>query len=157
MNCSEARPLLAAGDPSADDHLEGCAACGEWLERNDPIVARFRAARPEALPAPAGLRRAVLKRLGVGGRWSREAFLAGALTGALVAAAVGAVAFFQPPVVGRLADYTAPLLRPLEGPRELLLGNLPPLILVCAVTLVMTALAGLVYRDLGQPRQGMAR
>jgi hypothetical protein len=54
MNCAQARPLLLAGDPAADAHLEGCAACGAWLEKHDPVVKQFRAARPEALPAPAG-------------------------------------------------------------------------------------------------------
>jgi hypothetical protein len=157
MNCSEARPLLAAGDPAAEAHLETCAACGDWLERHDPIVVRFRAARPEALPAPASLRLGVLRRLGLRRSWSREAFLAGALTGALAAAAVAAVAVFQQPLLGRLADYSAPLLRLLESPRELLAGNLPALLLTVGVTVLMAGLAALVYRDLGQPRQGMAR
>ena len=56
MNCAQARPLLLAGDPAADTHLEGCAACGAWLEKHDPLVNLIRAARPEALPAPARLR-----------------------------------------------------------------------------------------------------
>jgi hypothetical protein len=157
MNCAEARPLLAAGDPTAEAHLETCAACGEWLERSDPIVARFRAARPEALPAPAGLRSRVLRGLRSQGRWSREAFLAGAFTGVLVAAAVGAVSYFQQPLVSRLTDYSAPFLRLLDGPRDLLVGNLPALLLTCAVTVVMAGLSVLVYRDLGRPRRGLAR
>jgi len=157
MNCSEARPLLAVGDPAAEDHLETCAACGEWLERNDPIVVRLRAARPAALPAPAGLRREVLRRLSRRTPWSREAFVAGAATGALVAAAIVALVAFQQPLLSRLGGYLAPLLHVFEGPRDLLADNLPALFAAAAVTVVAAGLAVYVYRDLGQPRRRLAR
>ena len=160
MNCAQARPLLLAGDPAADSHLEECAACGAWLEKHDPIVKLFRDARPEALAAPAGLRHRVL------GRWSparpdwrRWAVPLGiaAATAVLVLAAGFGLMTRAPGLLAVAVGYAQPVLGVFAGPRDLLLGNLVGLFGLAAVALLSIGIGGLLYRDLGRAPQGLAR
>ena len=157
MNCAEARPLLLAGDHSAEAHLEGCAACGAWLDTHDPIVVRFLAARPEALPAPASLRSGVLRRFAPGRRsWALPATLAAA-TLVLVGAAVYALVTLESGPIAALAGYAQPVIGVFAGPRELLLGNLAGLLGLSGLALLTVGLAGFVYRDLGRRTRSLAR
>ncbi len=160
MNCAQAHPLLLAGDPAADAHLEGCAACGAWLEKNDPLVKVFRAARPDALPAPAGLRRRVLGRwASARPRWRQWALPAGlaAATLVLVFAAGYALATRESGLLATAAGYTQPLLIVFAGPRDLLLGNLAGLAGLAGLALLSSAIGGLLYQDLGRAPRGLAR
>jgi hypothetical protein len=160
MNCAQARPLLLVGEPAADVHLEGCAACGAWLEKHDSLVERFRAARPEALAAPAGLRRRVLGRwTPVKPLWRRWAVPAGvaAATLVLVFAAGYALATQEAGPLATAAGYAQPVLAAFTGPRDLLLGNLLGLIGLAGLALLSCAIGGFLYRDLGRAPRGLAR
>jgi hypothetical protein len=160
MNCAQARPLLLAGDPAADVHLEGCAKCGAWLEKHDPLVERFRAARPEALVAPAGLRRRVLRRWSsaqpLWRRWAVPAGIAAA-TLVLVFAAGYALATWEAGLLATAAGYAQPVLGVFAGPRDLLLGNLLGLVGLAGLALLSFAIGGFLYRDLGRAPRGLAR
>ena len=160
MNCAQARPLLLAGDPTADAHLEGCAACGAWLEKHDPLIARFRAARPKASSAPASLRRGVL------GRWARPRPLwrrwavpvgIAAATAVLVLAAGIGLTTRAPGLLETAAGYSQTVLIVFVGPRDLVLGNLAGLVGLAALAVLSFAIGGLLYRDLGRAPQGLAR
>jgi hypothetical protein len=160
MNCAQARPLLLAGDPSAESHLEGCAACGAWLEKHDPIVRRFRAARPEALAAPAGLRRRVLDRwVPARPAWRRWAVPMGiaAATALLVLAAGYGLMTREAGLLGVAGGYAQQVLLVFAGPRDLLLGNLFGLSGLIGLAMLSIAIGGLLYRDLGRAHQGLAR
>jgi hypothetical protein len=160
MNCAQARPLLLAGDPAADLHLEECAACGAWLEKHDPVIARFRAARPDALPAPEALRRRVLGRWAPASPpWRRWAVPLGiaAATAVLVLAAGIALVTREAGLLATAAGYAQPALAVFAGPRELLLGNLAGLTGLAGLALLSLAIGGLLYRDLGRAPQGFAR
>jgi hypothetical protein len=160
MNCAQARPLLLAGDPAADAHLGGCAACGAWLEKHDPIVERFRAARPEALPAPAGLRRRVLGRwVPARPRWRGWELPAGVAVATLVLvfAAGYALATQAAGFLATAAGYVEPVVVVFAGPRDLLLGNLAGLAGLAGLALLSFAIGGLLYRDLGRAPRGLAR
>ena len=160
MNCAQARPLLLAGDPAADAHLEGCAACGAWLEKHDPLIERFRAARPEALPAPAGLRRRVLGRWAPSRpRWRHWALPAGlaAATLVLVFAAGYALATQEAGLLASAAGYAQPVLAVFAGPRDLLLGNLVGLVGLAGIALLSFGIGGFLYRELGHAPRGLAR
>jgi hypothetical protein len=155
MNCAQARPLLLAGDPAAEAHLEGCAACGAWLETHDPVIARFRAARPEALAVPANLRREVLSRWAPGGRrsWALPAGLVAATLLLVAAAAYGLVTTWAG-FIAATADRAGSVLSAFAGPRDLLLSNLPGLIGLAALAGFSLALAAVLYQELGRaPRQ----
>jgi hypothetical protein len=158
MNCAQARPLLLAGDPSADGHLEDCAACGAWLEKHDPVVARFRAARPEALPAPAGLRRQVLGRWSPARpawrRWAMPFGLAAATAVLVLAAGIGLLTRDASLLV-TAAGYAQPVLVVFAGPRDLLLGNLAGLAGLAGMAMLSLAIGGLLYRELGRAPQGL--
>ena len=160
MNCAQARPLLLAGDPAADAHLEGCAACGAWLERHDPIVKQFRAARPEALPAPVGLRPRVLGRwtpARLGWRhWAVPAGLAAA-TLVLVFAAGVALATQRADLLANAGVYLQPLLNAYVAPRDLLLGNLAGLVGLAGLAVLSVAIGGVLYRELGRAPRGLAQ
>jgi hypothetical protein len=160
MNCAEARPLLLAGDPAGDAHLEGCVACGAWLEKHDPIVARFRAARPEAMPVPAGLRRRVLGRWAplpsFWRRWAPPAGLAAA-TLLLVFAAGYALATREAGLLVAAAGYAEPVLGVFATPRDLLLGNLLGLAGLAGLAVLSVAIGGLLYRELGRAPRDYAR
>jgi hypothetical protein len=160
MNCAQARPLLLAGDPAADAHLEGCAACGAWLERRDPVIDRLRAARPEALPAPAGLRHRVLDRWAPSRpswrRWGLPVGIAAATAVLLLAAAYGLMTR-EASLLATVVGYAEPLLGAFAGPRDLLLGNLVGLTWLAGLALLSLAIGGLLYRDLGRAPRGLAR
>ena len=157
MNCSQARPLLAAGDPAADAHLEDCAACGDWLEAEDRVIARFRAARPESLPAPAGLRQGVLRGwVPARRRWVTPTLLGGAAA-VLVAATIFALSVYQSALLVTAGEYSRPVLGVFAGPRELLLDNLSGLVGLAALSLLAMTVAGFLYRELGRPARGRAR
>jgi hypothetical protein len=160
MKCAEARPLLLAGDLAAEAHLEGCVACGAWLEKHDPLVARLRSARPEAMPAPAGLSRRVLGRWApVPSRWRRWAPPAGvaAATLLLVFAAGFALATHEAGLLATPAGYLQSVLGVVAGPRDLLLGNLAGLAGLAGLALLSFTVGGLLYRDLGRAPRGLAR
>jgi len=160
MNCAQARPRLLAGDPSADAHLEGCAACGAWLEKHDPIVARFQAARPEALAAPAGLRHRVLRRWAPAPpAWRRWAVPLGiaAATAVLVLAAGFGLMTREAGLLAIAAGYAQPVLVVFSGPRDLVLGNLVGLGGLVALAVLSFAIGGLLYRDLGRAPRGFAQ
>ena len=57
MRCDELRASAGgpdALDADAEEHIQGCQACFDWLERRDSLVAALRAARPpEVQPSPA--------------------------------------------------------------------------------------------------------
>jgi hypothetical protein len=160
MNCAQARPLLLAGDPAADGHLEGCAACGVWLEKHDPLVKQFRAARPAALPAPAGLSRRVLGRWTPARpgwrRWVVPAGLAAA-TLVLVLAAGIALATQRADLLASAAVSFQPLLNAYVGPRDLLLGNLAGLVGLAGLAVLSFAIGGVLYRELGRTPRGLAQ
>jgi hypothetical protein len=157
MNCAQARPLLLAGDAAAEAHLEGCAACADWLETHDPVVAMFKAARPEALPAPAGLRWGVLR------DWTerrrRWAVPAGLMVATLLllTAAAAAVLATQSGPVAAAADRFTPVLTVLAGQRDVLLSNLPGLAGLAGLAVFSLALAGALYRELGRTPRQLAR
>jgi hypothetical protein len=158
MNCAQARPLLLAGDPAADTHLEGCAACGAWLEKHDPLVNLIRAARPEALPAPAGLRRGVLGRWAPARpAWRRLSMPLGiaAATAALVLAAGLGLSIWEPGLLSTAGGYMQPVIGAFAGPRDLLLSNLPGLVGLAGLVLLSLAIGGVLYRDLGRTPQGL--
>ncbi|MDQ6918380.1 MAG: hypothetical protein M3Z98_03365 [Candidatus Dormibacteraeota bacterium] len=160
MNCAQARPLLLAGDPGAEVHLEGCAACGAWLEKHDPLVRQFRAARPEALPAPAALSRRVLDRWAPAGRrWRRWAVPAGlvAATFLLVAAAAYGVVITQADLLATVTDRFSPVVSAFSGPRDLLLSSLPGLVGLAGLSVLSFALAVAFYRELGRAPGQLAR
>jgi hypothetical protein len=160
MNCAQARPLLLDGDPAADVHLEQCAACGAWLEKHDPIVIRLRAARPEALPAPAGLRRRVIGRWApdrpAWRRWAMPLGIAAATAVLVLAAGFGLMAR-EAGLVIAAGGYAQPVLVVFAGPRDLLLGNLVGLSGLAGLALLSLAIGGLLYRDLGRASRGLAR
>jgi hypothetical protein len=160
MNCAQARPLLLAGDLAADTHLEGCAACGAWLEKHDPLVNLIRAARPEALPAPAGLRRGVLGRWAPGRpAWRRLSMPLGiaAATAVLVLAAGLGLVIWEPGLLATAGGFVQPLWGAFTGPRDLLLSNLSGLVGLAGLALLSLAIGGLLYRDLGRAPQGLTQ
>jgi hypothetical protein len=157
MNCAQARPLLLAGDAAAEAHLEGCAACADWLETHDPVVVRFRVARPEGLPAPAGLRWEVLRRWTARRRrWAMPASLVAA-TLLLVTAAAAAVLATQAGPLASAAERLSPVLLALAAPRDILLSNLPGLVGLAGLAIFSLALAGVLYRELGRTSRQLVR
>ena len=157
MNCSQARPLLAAGDPAADAHLEACAACGDWLEAEDRVIARFRAARPEAMPAPAGLRHGVLRRwVPARRRWVTPTLL-GAAAAVLIATTAFALSAYQPALLVTAGEDSRPVIGVFAAPRELLLDNISGLVGLAGLSLLAVTLAGFFYRELGRPARRLAR
>jgi hypothetical protein len=64
MLCEEARKRLAVDSGlnpvEAEAHLDGCAACFEWLEARDPLLRAVRAARPPQVEPAAELAPRVL-------------------------------------------------------------------------------------------------
>ena len=157
MNCAHARPLLLAGDAAAEAHLEGCAACADWLETRDPVVARFKAARPEALPAPAGLRWGVLRGWTERRRrWAVPASLVAA-TVLLVTAAVAAVLATQAGPLAAAAERFTPVLAVAAGQRDVLLSNLPGLVGLVGLAVFSLALGAVLYRKLGRAPRQLAR
>ena len=157
MNCAQARPLLLAGDPAADTHLEGCAACGAWLEKRDLVIDRIRAGRPEALAAPADLRRRVLDRWAPSRpswrRWGLPVGIAAATAVLVLAAAYGLLTREASPLAA-VIGYAQPVFGVFAGPRDLLLGNLVGLTGLAGLALLSLGIGGLLYRDLGRaPRE----
>ena len=157
MNCLEARPLLLAGDVAAEAHLDGCAACADWLETHDSLVARFKAARPEALPAPARLRWGVLRGWADRRRrWAVPASLVAA-TLLLVTAAAAAVLATQSGPLNAAVDRFTPVLAVLAGQRDILLSNLPGLVGLAGLAVFSLALAAALYHELGRTPRLLAR
>lgn len=157
MNCAQARPLLLAGEAAAEAHLEGCAACADWQETHDPVVTRFKAARPEAMSAPAGLRWGVLRGwTDRRRRWAVPASLVAA-TLLLVTAAAAAVLATQAGPLAAAADRFTPVAAVLASQRDVLLSNLPGLVGLVALAVFSLALGAVLYRELGRAPGQLAR
>jgi hypothetical protein len=56
MRCDELRAVaaaLGALEVESEEHLSGCEACFDWVERRDPLIEALREARPpEVRPSP---------------------------------------------------------------------------------------------------------
>jgi hypothetical protein len=154
LRCDEARRRLDADawDAAASRHLETCSRCFDALEAADPVVPALVSARPEAVPAPAGLVDAVLARWRPGRRWpltGREGALsAGLAAAALLAALLIEVLVGAEParlavltvLGGVVVDLVVSALRVALTARSLLLDMPEVLSLVTLLTLAVCAL-----------------
>jgi hypothetical protein len=145
LRCEDARRRLLAHawDHEASRHLESCEACFEAMESADPLSHALRGARPDDVPAPAGLADAVLSRRPSGGRlaalWAAlvaVSFAAGTALVLLGAAGAGWAAAG----IGGLAGGVAGALAPVVAVRDILLAQPAVLTVFGAVTLAACAL-----------------
>ncbi|TMC03299.1 MAG: hypothetical protein E6J41_27955 [Chloroflexi bacterium] len=141
MRCEDARRRLLAHawDHEASRHLESCAACFEAMESADPLSHALRGARPDDVPAPAGLADAVLSRRPSGGRlaalWAALVVVSVAAGAALVLLG-GAGPGWAAAGVGGIAGALAPVV----AVRDILLAQPAVLTVFGAVTLAACAL-----------------
>ncbi len=141
MTHAEARRRLLAGvDAEAEAHLEKCAACAEWLDAHDPMVARMRSARPADLALPSRVEARVRAAFRPAGEFRIPGLIAAAV---LVLSAI--------PLGFAVANWSAwEDLRDLQ----LLASPIPLLVLTAVAAAALAVLAGLLYRELGRaPRQ----
>jgi len=141
LRCEDARRRLLAHawDHEASRHLESCAACFEAMESADPLSHALRGARPDDVPAPAGLADAVLSRRPSGGRlaalWAALVVVSVAAGAALVLLG-GAGPGWAAAGVGGIAGALAPVV----AVRDILLAQPAVLTVFGAVTLAACAL-----------------